>query len=111
VAFYNSATLCSIERIGRSYGGGVLKLEPREAERVLVPCLDLVSRNVLRLRSIETDLQAGLAAGRNGNATSVIAAIDRILLAGGMADGPVDARLLAEERELLAARRRAPADR
>jgi hypothetical protein len=34
--FVNTATLVSVELSGRSYGGGVLKLEPTEAERVLV---------------------------------------------------------------------------
>lgn len=35
--FYNSLTLLSAELVGRSYGGGVLKLEPTEAESLLVP--------------------------------------------------------------------------
>jgi adenine-specific DNA-methyltransferase len=45
VAFYNSATLLSCERVGRSYGGGVLKLEPREADRILVPSAELIARH------------------------------------------------------------------
>lgn len=32
LSFYNSLTLFSVELFGRSYGGGVLKLEPSEAE-------------------------------------------------------------------------------
>ena len=36
-AFYNSLTLLSAELVGRSYGGGILKLEPTEAERLLIP--------------------------------------------------------------------------
>jgi adenine-specific DNA-methyltransferase len=36
-AFLNSGTLLSAEIEGRSYGGGVLKLEPGEAVKVLVP--------------------------------------------------------------------------
>ena len=34
LAFLNSATLFSAEMVGRSYGGGVLKLEPKEAARL-----------------------------------------------------------------------------
>jgi hypothetical protein len=36
-SFYSSLTMLSAELIGRSYGGGVLKLEPTEAERLIVP--------------------------------------------------------------------------
>ena len=35
--FYNSLTLLSAELVGRSYGGGVLKLKPTEAENLLLP--------------------------------------------------------------------------
>src|SRR5207244_2442156 len=35
--FYNSLTMLSAELVGRSYGGGVLKLEPTEAEALLLP--------------------------------------------------------------------------
>lgn len=39
VGFFNSLTLLSAELVGRSYGGGVLKLEPTEAEALLLPPL------------------------------------------------------------------------
>src|SRR5262249_5338207 len=35
--FYNSLTLLSAELVGRSYGGGVLKLEPTEAGSLILP--------------------------------------------------------------------------
>jgi adenine-specific DNA-methyltransferase len=35
--FHNSATFLFAEAFGRSYGGGVLELEPSEADRLLVP--------------------------------------------------------------------------
>ncbi len=44
-SFYNSATMLSAERVGRRYGGGVLKLEPSEADRLLVPGLSLIAQN------------------------------------------------------------------
>ena len=36
-AFFNSLTLSWAEVCGRSYGGGVLELEPREAEELPIP--------------------------------------------------------------------------
>ena len=47
VGFYNSLTLLSAEIIGRSYGGGVLKLEPTEAEALLIPPLDASLAEIL----------------------------------------------------------------
>src|SRR6185369_12958663 len=35
--FHNSLTLLCAELVGRSYGGGVLKLEPTEASSLLMP--------------------------------------------------------------------------
>ncbi|OBJ83187.1 class I SAM-dependent methyltransferase [Mycobacterium sp. 1245852.3] len=35
--FHNSATFAFAEILGRSYGGGVLELEPREAEQLPIP--------------------------------------------------------------------------
>jgi len=81
-AFYNSATLMSCERIGRSYGGGVLKLEPREADRILVPSVDLVSRHKRALVNLATKMDAVLRNGRDGCLHEAVAAVDAILLEG-----------------------------
>lgn len=61
LAWLNSATLLSAELVGRTYGGGVLKLETREAERVLIPTLDDNQRKELLRRSsaIDAMLQVG----------------------------------------------------
>lgn len=52
VAFFNSATLLSAEICGRSYGGGVLKLEPGETAGLLMPSPELVEQKADRLRSL-----------------------------------------------------------
>jgi adenine-specific DNA methylase len=61
LAWPNSATLLSTELEGRAYGGGVLKLETREAERVLVPCLTECMTEALARHEVEIDrlLSAG----------------------------------------------------
>lgn len=41
-AFHNSATFAFAEIMGRSYGGGILELEPAEAERLPIPHPELV---------------------------------------------------------------------
>lgn len=42
IASLNSLTLLSAEIVGRSYGGGVLKMEPREADRWIMPDVALL---------------------------------------------------------------------
>jgi adenine-specific DNA-methyltransferase len=81
-AFYNSATLLSCERIGRSYGGGVLKLEPREADRILVPKPDLVARHKEPLEKLSAQMNRALRNGRDGGLNEAVAAIDALLFHG-----------------------------
>lgn len=81
-AFYNSATLLSCERVGRSYGGGVLKLEPREADRLLVPKPDLVARHKEPLEKLASQMNRALRNGRDGGLDEAVAAIDAILFHG-----------------------------
>ncbi len=78
-AFYNSATLLSCERIGRSYGGGVLKLEPREADRILVPSVALLTRHAETLEALAPRINAALRNGRGGGLENAIAEVDAVL--------------------------------
>lgn len=82
VAFYNSATLLSCERIGRSYGGGVLKLEPGEADRLLVPSADLVARHKNALLELGAVVDSALREGREGSLDQAVAAVDAVLFQG-----------------------------
>ena len=49
----NSTTLLGAEVNGRAYGGGILKLEPREAARLPVPSPGLVRACASGLRAIQ----------------------------------------------------------
>jgi hypothetical protein len=102
-AFYNSATLLSCERTGRSYGGGVLKLEPREADRILVPAADLVSRHRDALEDLSATVDAAL---RNGSLKEAVTAVDAVLYQGeGIALGEMAAaRTALHERRRTRAR-------
>jgi adenine-specific DNA methylase len=59
-AFHNSVTFAFAEILGRSYGGGVLELEPREAEQLPIPPPALADAELARdvdllLKANETD--------------------------------------------------------
>ncbi|MGH8536873.1 MAG: D-aminoacyl-tRNA deacylase [Gammaproteobacteria bacterium] len=76
-AFYNSATMLSAERTGRSYGGGVLKLEPSEADRLLVPAPTVVARGKHTLSSLFAQIDGKL---RKRNALELFSVVDDLVL-------------------------------
>lgn len=96
--FYNSLTLLSAELVGRSYGGGVLKLEPTEAEAVFIPTLP-----------------AGLGAHlgevdrllRNRDLEAVLDLVDQLVLVEGLGLREGEVALLRSGAERLRSRRRA----
>ena len=100
LAALNTLTLLGAELVGRAYGGGLLKLEPREAERVPVPMPETVLANEAGLRAIASaGAHERLSAG---GLWEVVAAVDDLLL------GDFDTatrRLLEHGRERLARRR------
>jgi adenine-specific DNA-methyltransferase len=102
LAALNSLTLLGAELVGRAYGGGVLKLEPKEADRLPVPTPAAVER-------MRAGLEAIVAAGadgrlREGDLWGVVADVDAVLLADLDAD---QRALLARGRRALARRREA----
>jgi len=104
-AFYNSATLLSCERNGRSYGGGVLKLEPREADRMLLPALEVVERHKDDLSGLVTVLDRELRKGRSGRIRETISAVDDLVLQRGLGLSADDVRNIQEARKRLVERR------
>jgi adenine-specific DNA-methyltransferase len=73
-AFLNSLTFAFSEVIGRSYGGGVLELEPNEAEKLPLP---LNGAEELNLKEIHKFLL-------NDDIDAVLDITDRVLLIGGL---------------------------
>lgn len=79
----NSVTFAFSEVLGRSYGGGVLELEPREAENLPVPhCASLTSGDVSRVDQLV----------RDGKLIAALDFVDRKLL------GHVDPGIIEELR-------------
>ncbi|QNJ90399.1 N-6 DNA methylase [Mycolicibacterium fluoranthenivorans] len=72
LASLNSATVLHAEIVGRSYGGGILKLEPREADRWLVPSAELIAARAGQLRAARRAVAGLLAKGRLLDAVQTI---------------------------------------
>lgn len=72
LAALNSVTLLHAEMVGRSYGGGILKIEPREADRWLVPAPQLISARTTPLRAVRRRVASLLQRGRLLDAVHVV---------------------------------------
>lgn len=73
----NSVTMLGAELFGRSYGGGILKMEPREAAVLPMPSLPILERAWLELKPHKDVLERQLKAG---TWTSVVKRVDAALL-------------------------------
>lgn len=104
LACLNSFTLLGAETVGRAYGGGMLKIEPREADRLPVPTPDVVESFRTELTSVRSEVAFALADGRLLDAVKLV---DKILLGPGLDLSMDDATTIREARALLAARRAA----
>jgi adenine-specific DNA-methyltransferase len=79
LASLNSVTLLNAEMVGRAYGGGILKLEPKEADQWAMPSPTLIAKLSDELRSIRDEVARLLRAGKLEEAVHVV---DDVLLIG-----------------------------
>jgi adenine-specific DNA-methyltransferase len=80
LASLNSVTLMHAEIVGRAYGGGILKLEPKEADVWAVPSASLVRARAAALHSVK-QLVSDLL--REGDLIGAVELVDRVLLDEG----------------------------
>jgi adenine-specific DNA-methyltransferase len=103
LACLNSVTLLGSEVVGRSYGGGLLKLEPREADKLPVPSLATIRARESDLRAVRPQLGAAL---RGNDLDQACRLIDPILFPNV---DVVTLQSLRAARDFLFQRRRARA--
>jgi len=79
LASLNSVTLLNAEMVGRAYGGGILKIEPKEADQWAMPSPTLIAELSDELRSIRDEVARLLGAGKLEEAVHMV---DDVLLIG-----------------------------
>ena len=93
LASLNAVTMLHAEIVGRSYGGGILKLEPKEADRWAVPSPALIASAAEALGAIRPRIARMLRAGKLTEASELV---DTVLL---RESGHLSAAELAEVRQ------------
>jgi adenine-specific DNA methylase len=102
MAMLNSLTLLGAELVGRSYGGGILKLEPKEADQLPVPSLEMVREIESPLRDLRPQLARHLQQGQLSEAVQLV---DRLLFTRTLKLGHDRLQSLRLARDLMFSRR------
>lgn len=89
IASLNSVTLLNAEMVGRSYGGGILKLEPREADVWAMPSPEHLQAHAEQLRLIMPGVAKLL---QQGELLEAVKLVDQVLLvdAGVVTESELD---------------------
>jgi len=102
LASLNSVTMLNAEMVGRSYGGGILKIEPREADVWAMPSPAFVTARAVSLRRIRDRVARSLQAGKLMAAVEIV---DQALLIDSGAVSVEQVAAVREARSALAGRR------
>ena len=102
IACLNTLTLLGSEVVGRSYGGGLLKHEPKEADLLPVPDSGLLQSALPELKLIEPQLGSAL---RSNRLLAAVELVDAVLLERHMRLSPGQLYQLRQAREALFRRR------
>lgn len=79
LASLNSVTLLHAEMVGRAYGGGILKIEPKEADVWAMPSPALISARADALLTVKQQVADVLGDGRLLDAVEIV---DQVVLEG-----------------------------
>lgn len=100
-ACLNSLTLLGAEIVGRAYGGGLLKHEPKEADLLPVPSLGTLEAVSKKLRDLQPELARAL---RTSDAAATIL-VDAVLLEQHLGLTTEQVKAIRNAREILFRRR------
>jgi adenine-specific DNA-methyltransferase len=106
VAALNSLTLLGAELVGRAYGGGLLKVEPKEGDLLPVPAPETIASAAAALREVAPQVGRRL---RSGDLLGAAKIVDDVLLVAALGLKRAQVRTLREAREALFSRRAARA--
>jgi adenine-specific DNA-methyltransferase len=93
--FFNSLTLAWAEVCGRSYGGGVLELEPREAEELPIPYDETIAIDIEKVENLL----------RQGQPDEALDYVDNLMLKGSLGFDDLMVRKIRSAWEQLRDRR------
>lgn len=102
LASLNSATMLSAELTGRSYGGGILKMEPGEAAHWAMPAPSTVERAAETLAEIRGPVSDLLS---DGYLSAAVSLVDETLLVKTLNIAPEVVQEIRSSRDTLALRR------
>lgn len=104
LASINTLTVLGAETVGRAYGGGMLKVEPGEADHLPMPSPTLITTHAEELRGIRAKVESAL---RNGDLSNATELVDNVVLRLGLELTDQQIHDLRNAREALLSRRKA----